>query len=188
MYIRPITNNDTVNIHKVYTYYIENTSITFEEQIPSIEDFHKRIQSISERYPYLIAEDHGQLIGFAYATQFRGRSAYRWIVEVAVYVDVNHQGKGAGKKLLTALLGILDKLGYYDAYSVITLPNDRSVKLFESSGFIRNTVLKNAGYKHNTWCDAGVWVKILRQRGGIPSEPESFADYIKKYKNGKHKN
>lgn len=175
--IRPLSAHDAKNILELYKHYIESTTITFEEEIPSLEDFTNRIRSISERYPYIVAEDKGRLIGFAYATQFRERSAYRWLVEVAIYVDVNQQGKGAGKHLLDTLLDILARLGYYDAYAVVTLPNKRSIELFESFGFEKSTVLKQAGYKHNRWCDAGIWVKNLRPRNDTPGEPELFSDY-----------
>lgn len=178
MVIRPVTDSDIEDILNLYTYYILNTTITFEEEVPSIEVFQKRVESIFDRYPFIVAEDEGKIIGFAYATQFRGRSAYRWLVEVAIYVDIHYQGKGAGKKLLEVLFDIIQKLGYYDIYSVITLPNDRSVKLFESFGFTKNTILKQAGYKHGRWCDAGIWVKHLREREAAPVEPESFRQFL----------
>lgn len=180
MYIRPVNSSDLERILEIYRYYILNTTITFEERVPSVEEFRKRVESIASQYPYIVAEFEDEIAGFAYATKFRNRSAYRWVVEVALYVDIRYQEKGVGKNLLGELLDILLKLGYYDAYAVITLPNDRSVALFESSGFTKNTILKKAGYKNGTWCDAGIWEKNFRKRDTIPAEPVSFREYIEK--------
>jgi len=177
MNIRPVTVYDTDQILNIYRHYILKTTITFEELVPSAGEFRRRIESISAEYPYIVSEDDETITGFAYATRFRDRSAYRWLVEVAIYVDVQCQGKGAGRKLLSELLTLLDGLGYYDAYAVITLPNDRSIVLFESFGFSKQTVLKQAGYKHNRWVDAGIWIKNLRKRNGPPPEPIMFAEY-----------
>lgn len=180
MVIRPFIIADAKHILNLYRYYIIHTTITFEEDVPRLEDFKRRIEKISAQYPYIVADVDNEIAGFAYATKFRNRSAYRWVVEVALYVDIRHQGRGIGKKLLGELLDILTKLGYYDVYAVITLPNDRSVALFESFGFTKNTILKKAGYKNGTWCDAGVWEKNLRERNANPVEPLSFRGFIEK--------
>jgi L-amino acid N-acyltransferase YncA len=182
MVIRPFIIDDAKHILNLYRYYIIHTTITFEEDVPRLEDFKRRIEKIAAQYPYIVAEVNDEIAGFAYATVFRNRSAYRWVVEVALYVDIRHQGRGIGKKLLGELLDILTKLGYYDAYAVITLPNDRSVALFESFGFTKNTILKKAGYKNGTWCDAGIWEKDLQERNDNPGEPLSFHDFLDKNK------
>lgn len=180
MHIRPVTVNDTEQILNIYRHYILHTTITLEEQVPSLAEFQKRIETISVQYPYIVSEEDGRITGFAYAANFRSRSAYRWLVEVAIYVDNHAQGRGSGRKLLSELLGILTKLGYYDAYAVVTLPNERSVALFELFGFEKNTILKQAGYKHGRWIDAGVWVKNLRKRNDAPSEPKLFSEISSK--------
>jgi len=183
MIIRPATPEDAERLIEIYQYYINQTTITFEEIVPSGEDFKKRMESIAYRYPYIVAVANDEITGFAYATHFRKRSAYRWIVEVAIYIDREHQEKGAGRKLLNTLLDILKLLGYYDAYAVITLPNEKSVRFFESYGFVNTTVFKQAGYKHNTWCDAGVWVKKIQERKDNPEEPGIFSELDYTYNN-----
>ena len=178
MNIRPVTPGDSVRILDIYSYYILNSTISFEEEVPSAEEFQRRIEEISSQYPFIVAASGVEITGYAYATKFRNRRAYRWATEVALYVDVRHQQKGIGKKLLGALLDILQKLWYYTAYAVITLPNEPSTKLFESFGFKNTVSLKQVGYKHGKWCDVDIMEKILRERDETPEEPLAFQEFI----------
>jgi L-amino acid N-acyltransferase YncA len=177
-----VVSEDTDRILDIYRYYILNSTITFEERVPSGPEFQKRIDEIASRYPFIVAESGGEIAGFAYATTFRNRSAYRWAVEVALYVDLRHQGKGIGKKLLEVMLDILFRLGYYRVYAVITLPNERSTKLFESAGFRKVGYLQGVGFKHGVWCDVDIMEKSLRDAETAPAEPVPFLEFLTKSK------
>ena len=107
--IRVVTENDTEELLEIYGYYIENTAITFEDTIPSIEEFQKRIRETLEKYPYLVYEEEGRILGYAYVGAFNKRAAARWMAETSVYVRKDVVNKGIGKVLYEELEKILKK-------------------------------------------------------------------------------
>lgn len=111
MIIREATVEDAAAIRSVYAPYVESTVITFEYQVPSVEEFRRRIAHTRERYPYFVAEEDGRVLGYAYAGSFVGRPAYDWSAELSIYVDRHLRKKGLGKKLYGALLEALKKNG-----------------------------------------------------------------------------
>lgn len=155
--IRKVELKDADEIASIYNHYIENTIITFEEERLSCEDIKKRINIITENYPWMVFEENDRVLGYAYASKFRERSAYRYSTETTVYLNINSVGKGIGTLLYAELLKQIRMLDFKVAYGVIALPNTGSVKLHEKFGFKKVAHLSNAGYKFNKWIDVGYW-------------------------------
>ena len=174
MTVRAVNPEDAESILKIYSPYIAETSITFEIETPSIEEMRNRIKNISSVYPWFVYEEGDEVKGYAYASKHRERAAYRWSVEFAVYVRTDSQGKGIGKILFSEVIDAVTRLGYYNAFGVITLPNERSIALHESFGFTPAGVTRNCGYKLGAWHDVSIWQLKLRDADGEPAEPEIF--------------
>lgn len=153
--VRRATCADAASCHAIYNQYID-TAITFESTLPPLEEFAERIRTISSRYPYLVAEQNGTVIGYAYAHEFKERAAYQWGSELSIYLDKNSARKGLGKALYQCLIVILKRQGIHTVYGVVTTPNDASEALHTSLGFEKSAVLHNAGYKNGAWHDV-VW-------------------------------
>ena len=149
--IRKARLQDAVTIANIYKYYVENTAITFELVVPTAEEMECRIQKISEKYPYLVYEVEGKVIGYAYAGLFKEREAYRFSTELSIYFDYELRGKGYGREITIALLNELKSYDFSTTVVCITLPNEPSQRLFESLGFEYSGILKNVGYKFNEW-------------------------------------
>ncbi len=155
MNIRFAAAKDSSSLLKIYESYIE-TPITFEYTLPTVEEFEKRILSIAQEYPYLVCEEDGNIIGYAYAHRAMERAAYQWNAELSVYLDPSATSQGLGKKLYTILIDILRIQGIKTVYGVVTVPNEKSEKLHASMGFRRLAVYSAAGYKCGKWHDV-VW-------------------------------
>ena len=134
-----------------------DTVISFEDVPPTAAEMAARIERLTSTHAWLVAEDGGEVLGYAYACPHRERAAYRWATEVTVYVDPRHQRRGAGRALYEALLERARRAGYRIALAVIALPNDASVGLHEACGFKLVGVYRGIGFKHGTWWDVGWW-------------------------------
>ena len=156
-------------ILQIYAQYIE-TNITFEYVLPSAEEFAARIEKISANYPYIICEEEGQIIAYAYAARKGERAAYQWDVELSVYVDKNFLHQGIGKRLYTALLAVLKEQNICNAYACITLPNEASCRLQEAFDFIPAGVHYKTGYKNGAWHDC-IWYQKSLSDKSLPPEP-----------------
>jgi phosphinothricin acetyltransferase len=162
MIIRPVRSPDAAAIAELYNHYIAETIVTFEETPVPVEEIAKRIEDIrAAELPWLIAEDGDQLLGYAYASPWRVRRAYRFSVEVTVYVAPGRARRGIASKLYSQLLPILQSKGIHCAMGGIALPNDASVALHEKFGFQKAAHLKEAGFKFNRWIDVGYWQRML---------------------------
>lgn len=137
MLIRFATVNDSREILKIYKQYID-TPITFEYVLPTEEDFKERVKSIISQYPYLVYEEGGKIIGYAYASRYKERSAYQWGAELSIYIDSNFTSKGIGKILCLKLIELLKLQEVRTVYGCVTLPNEKSEKLQISLGFKKN--------------------------------------------------
>jgi L-amino acid N-acyltransferase YncA len=157
----------------IYRPYVEGTAISFESEPPSAAEFAERIAQITDRHPWLVDEDEdGAVTGYAYASRHNPRAAYRWAVDVAVYVDESRQRRGTGRRLYEALFERLRRLGYRVACAGVTLPNDASVGLHESLGFEPVGTYRRIGWKAGVWHDVGWWqLELLPADGGPPTEP-----------------
>jgi L-amino acid N-acyltransferase YncA len=146
----------------IYAPYVTDTVISLEETPPDEDEMAARIARHSSHHAWLIAELDGAPVGFAYGSQHRERAAYRWAADVSVYVDRHAHRRGIGRRLYTDLLERLTDLGYYVACAGITLPNEASVALHESFGFVRVGVYRKIGFKFGAWHDVGWWQTQLR--------------------------
>lgn len=160
MKIRLVSKDDVSDLLKIYSQYI-NTEITFEYELPSTEEFTKRIAEILKDYPYLALEVDNKIIGYAYANRYQQRMAYSWNAELSIYLDKNQTGKGYGKKLYSALIEILKLQEIRNIYALITEPNIESEKLHTYFGFTNIGSYHNTGYKNNKWHNVGIWEKQI---------------------------
>lgn len=162
---------DAAEILSIYRPYIEQTSITFETETPSIEAFADRITHYLENFPWLVCETEGTIIGYAYASRHRERTAYQWSVESSVYVQDDYMRTGVAATLYTALFEILKEQGVRNVYAGINLPNDRSVAFHEKLGFVHFATYEQVGYKLGKWKNVGWWRLILNDFNDEPDAP-----------------
>lgn len=142
---------DAEQLLRIYAPYIEHTSYTFEYDVPSLEDFCRRIEEISKKYPWIVYEEDGKILGYAYGGPLYTRAAYQWTVEDSIYVSPEAKGKGIGTLLLEKLLGILQKQGFCICYSLIVSDNLPSLKMHEKFGFTECGFAGNTGFKFGEW-------------------------------------
>ena len=159
---------------EIYCPFILNSGITQETEVPSIEEFQKRILSNLQERPWLVCVMDNQLSGYAYASKHRDRKGYQWCVEASVYIHENFHRYGIANALYTALFDILKLQGYVNAYAVITLPNEKSISFHKKFGFEYLTTYPKIGYKLGQWHDVG-WMQyeiIPHERD--PADPIRF--------------
>ncbi len=159
--IRPATSADASAIAAIYAPIVERTAISFEVVAPSTKEMAKRIAELVPSHPFLVAELSGQVIGYAYSSPHRQRSAYRFAVDVTVYVGEAARRTGVGRTLYRELIARLDALGLHRAYAGIALPNDGSIGLHEAMGFRHIGTYHEVGYKFGRWYDVGWWELAL---------------------------
>jgi phosphinothricin acetyltransferase len=156
--IRNATVDDALAIAAIYNHFVLNTSISFEEVAVSSAEMARRITDVQAAgLPWLIAEQDGLIAGYAYATKWRVRHAYRFSVESTVYLGTAHSGRGIGTVLYRALLERLRGGGYHLAIGGIALPNAASVALHEKLGFEKVAHFSEVGFKFGNWTDVGYW-------------------------------
>jgi L-amino acid N-acyltransferase YncA len=171
MKLRIASIKDADQIVEIYAPYVLNTNISFETVVPTVEEMQKRIESVLTANPWIVLEEDGLILGYAYATKHRERAGYRWSVDSSIYVRQGLRGKGIGKALYSALLPILKLQGYYNVYAGICLPNEASVGIHESFGFMKIGHYSKVGYKSGQWLDTGWWGLSLREPAAEPAEP-----------------
>ncbi len=160
--IRDASIRDAGEIAAIYNHYIMNSVVTFEEDEVTTEEMAGRIGEVqSAGLPWLTATHNGSISGYAYATKWRTRKAYRFSVEVTVYVDPGCERLGIGSRLYKELLTRVKDDGFHAAMAGIVLPNEASVALHEKMGFSKVAHFKEAGYKFGNWLDVGYWQRIL---------------------------
>lgn len=166
---------DAAAIAAIYAPYVTDSVISFEAMPPDPATIGERMAAGGELYPWLVASDvDGGLAGYAYASNFRGRHAYRFTVETTVYVDRDRHRGGIGRALYAALLDLLTAQGFTRAMAGITLPNAGSVGLHEHLGFAHVGRFARVGWKFGTWHDVGMWQRPLAPEGTPPAEPRPF--------------
>ena len=146
---------DAPAIQAIYARVVTDTASSFEEMPPTVEEIGQRIAATLRAYPYLVAVRAGQVVGYAYASQHRARAAYRWAVDVTVYIAQSERRTGVGRSLYEALLPILARQGYRSAYAGISQPTPGSVGLHERLGFRHIGTYPKVGYKLGQWHDVG---------------------------------
>ncbi|MBC5800577.1 MAG: N-acetyltransferase [Candidatus Eremiobacteraeota bacterium] len=172
--VRSATAGDAGPIAAIYAPIVEATHISFEEIAPTESQMRTRIKMTCPRLPWLVAESD-LVLGYAYASEHRARSAYRWSVDVALYVAATARRGGVGRTLYTALFAILTEQGYYNAFAGTTLPNEASVALHRALGFEPVGIYRNVGYKQGRWWDVAWWQRPLAAPQPHPAEPTPLA-------------
>jgi L-amino acid N-acyltransferase YncA len=168
MSVRVATAADGVACARIYEPYVRETAITFETEPPDATEMAARIEAAREMYAWLVLEDGGEVVGYAYGGSFRARAAYRFSCEVSVYIERGRVRTGAGRALYTALLERLAERGCHLAVAGMTLPNDASVGLHRALGFEDVGVFREVGYKLGAWHDVR-WMQRTIQRAPLVS-------------------
>jgi phosphinothricin acetyltransferase len=170
--LRFATRHDVGAIADIYAPVVEETAISFEAVPPTNAEFTARLDETMPEYPWLVAEDDVEVLGFAYGHRFAPRAAYAWSVETSIYVRERARGRGVGRALYGALLPLLGAQGYRQAFAGIALPNPASVGLHESLGFVPVGEYRDVGYKFGAWHDVGWWQRSLdADHAAAPSPP-----------------
>jgi phosphinothricin acetyltransferase len=156
----------------IYAPFIIDTSVSFEEQVPTLEDFRDRIRTTIAAYPWLVLEVAGRVAGYAYASQHRSRAAYRWAADVTVYIGPEHRGLGVGRRLYTELFDRLRGQGIRTVCAGVTVPNEASVGLHRAMGFEPVGVYRRIGWKAGAWHDV-MWLQLelVPATDVAPAEP-----------------
>jgi phosphinothricin acetyltransferase len=181
--IRLARAGDAAGILEIYGPFIRNTSITFETELPTVEQFGERITHYLESWPWLVCEIGGKIAGYAYGSQYRERKGYQWCVECSVYIHEDHRNKGIARSLYKKLFAILEKQGFRNVYAVINTPNDRSVEFHESCGFRFFAMYENVGWKMGQWKNVGWWRLILNEFDDEPLPPVMFSEFDRDFLN-----
>ena len=160
--IRAATQSDAAALADIYNPYILETTVTFEEAAIGPADMAERIaEADGAGLPFLLADARDVPIGFAYASKWKGRCAYRHSAEVTVYVGRDHWRCGVGTMLYTRLLDLLQRAGFHAAIGGIALPNESSIALHERLGFTKVAQFREVGFKFNRWIDVGYWQRLF---------------------------
>ncbi len=159
--IRRCTPADGAALARIYNHYIATTVVTFEEEPVSAEEMMRRIVEVTARHPWLVWEEHGAVVGYAYASPWKGRAAYRHAVESAIYLDHARTGSGIGTRLYAALIAELRTQGVHAVVGGVSLPNPASVALHERLGFAPVGAFREIGFKFGRWVDVGYWQLVF---------------------------
>lgn len=159
--LRDATALDAAACAAIYAHYVEQSTATFEEVAPSVEEMASRIAAAQERHAWLVAERDGAIVGYAYAGPFKARAAYRYSCEVSVYLDAAARSGGLGRTVYAALLARVETLGMRMACGGVTMPNNASVALHLALGFEPVGTYRRIGWKHGQWRDVAWFQKSL---------------------------
>ena len=176
--IRIATPADAPAVHAIYAPAVTHGVATFETALPGATVMAERIAQRLEHYPWLIWEQHGEVLAYACASRFRERAAYDWIAETSIYVRQDAYRRGIARRLYGSLLAALQLQGINQAVGVITLPGMVSVTLHEAMGFTPAGVWRQAGYKLGQWWDVGVWQRELTAAVTPPAAVTPFAQLV----------
>ncbi len=172
--IRPVRLEDAREILDIYAPYITDSLVTFETEVPTLEEFTNRISEISSFFPYLVAEYEGKVVGYAYAHSFRERAAYDWSVETSIYVLPEYHRFSIGRHLYEKLEALLVKQGITCAIACITYPNPDSITFHEKVGYTMCGKILKCAFKLGQWCGIVFMEKILADDIDSPKEPVSI--------------
>lgn len=178
--IRAATPADGASIAAIYAPHVLTGTASFEIDPPDARAMRTRMAASEGLYPWMVVtngeDSDGGVIGYAFASRFRDRPAYKYVCETSIYMTDASSGQGAGRLLYAALVTTLRAQGFVHAIGAITLPNDRLIKLHEAVGFRRAGVYREVGFKHGQWIDVGFWQCQLNDPIVPPVEPRKFSD------------
>lgn len=176
MNIRIATSDDAKELLNIYKYYVENTAITFEYDVPSIEEFSERIKNTFKKYPYLIAENEDGIYGYAYASAFKSRQAYDWAVETSIYVKNGDSRHGVGTLLYNELEKYLKMQNIINVNACIAYPNEKSEEFHKKFGYKTIAHFTKCGYKFGKWHDM-IWMeKFIGEHTDTPKSVVPFSE------------
>ncbi|MEM7053630.1 MAG: arsinothricin resistance N-acetyltransferase ArsN1 family B [Pseudomonadota bacterium] len=160
--IRPARPADSTEIAAIYSHYVLNSHCTFETEVVSADEIQRRIrETLVLPLPWLVSVSSDKIVGYAYASKWKGRCAYQFSVESTIYIDSAHTSKGIGLALYTTLIETIRNLPMHAVIGGIALPNEPSIHLHESLGFKKVGHFEQVGYKQNRWIDVGYWQLML---------------------------
>lgn len=176
--IRTAVESDAAACHAIYAPIVQTSAITFETELPGEDAMRGRIATRMTSHPWLVWEEDGEVLAYAYAGRFRERAAYDWIAETSIYVHDKARRRGIARRLYGALLGAMHLQGINQAVGVITLPGESSVAMHGALGFVPAGVWHKAGYKLGQWWDVGVWTLFLSEPANPPTAVVPFAELV----------
>ena len=170
--IRQATPDDAAAILEIYAPVVAHTAMSFEVEVPSLDEMRARIERTLADLPWLVSVDErGHVNGTAIASRHRERAAYRWAVDATVYVRRGSREQGIGRRLLEELLRQVGELGYCQVFSRVTLPNEPAIRLHQALGFEPQGVFGKVGFKNGAWHDVSWWRRQLHELPAQPREP-----------------
>ncbi len=183
MSVRLATEQDLGQILAIYAPYVENTTVSFEYEVPSPEVFRQRFLDITARFPWLVWEEKGEILGYAYACAPFARAAYQWCCEPSIYLRGDARGRGIGKTLYTVLEDILQQQGFRLSYAIITSENEASLAFHAHMGYSHLAVFPDCGYKHGKLLGI-TWMQKQLNSAELPMNPPiSFPVFVQDDKN-----
>lgn len=183
MSIRIARGADIPQILAIYAPYVENTAYSFEYTVPTLAEFTQRFADITRQFPWLVWEEHGRVLGYAYGSAPFQRAAYSWCAEVSIYLAPEIHGRGVGKALYAALETLLARQGYQLVYSIVTSSNESSLLFHEAVGYERLAAFPDCGFKHGAW-QGITWLQKRLKSVEIPtSAPTPWGEFVKDDRN-----
>ena len=168
--IRPATESDIPEILEIYAPYVENTTVTFEYDVPCRRSFLQRFFEITAQFPWLVWEEDGKILGYAYASAPYSRAAFSWCAEPSIYLRPEARGRGIGKQLYRVLEAVLNMQGYQVLYALITAENSDSIAFHRKMGYELRVNFPDCGFKSGRWLGL-VW---MEKRLEIVHSPSAF--------------
>lgn len=172
--IRQALGQDVPEILGIYAPYILNTTITFEYEVPTLSEFWMRFERITARYPWIVWEEEGQILGYAYADEAFVRAAFSWDVDLSIYLRSDARGRGIGNRLYGCLEEMLRQAGYHNLYGLVTGENVESMRFHEHRGYKKLGCLEKSGWKMGRWIDICWYGMRLAEAGDPGAKPEPF--------------
>lgn len=170
--IRPARDTDVPEMLAIYAPYVTDTTYTFEFTVPSAEEFAGRLTNLTAQFPWLVWEENGHVLGYAYGSAPWERAAYRWCAEISIYLAPSIQRKGIGRQLYEAVESILLRQGYRVVYALITAENSGSIAFHKAMGYAERAVFTDCGYKFGRWLNVTWMDKRLCECGNPTDFPE----------------
>ncbi len=174
--IRLATPKDAPAVAEIYAHWVKHTTYSYEYDPPSPAEMRRRMKTISKKHAFLICEDRGEIVGYAYNSDPFERKAFSWCAEISVYLKSGYQGTGLGRRLVCACENFLRRQGFLKIYSLISSENQGSVRFHETLGYRYLAKFQNAGFKHGKWVSLFWYEKDLAPFQENPPEPLSIHD------------
>lgn len=174
MTIRDARRSDVPAMLAIYAPFVEHTAVSFEYDVPTEAEFARRLEEHQAAFPWLVCEENGRVMGYAYAGRAFERAAYGWNAEISCYLAPELRGRGVGRRLYARIEEILTRLGYYKLFAVVTSANAPSVAFHRALGFRDAACFRNVGYKQGDWYDV-LWLeKTLCDRPEPQCLPQNY--------------